>query len=163
MTIIARQCGAASPMPSSSSQTKHRSDHCTDQARGVALSPHVVAVDSGSTDSGPQKLGLGSMTRSREAYVKDISLILRQAVPKRMSCWRRPVCHALPLVHTHSTARKRAGHDARLLPQEWLRSRVGLQKLVNKDRHDPFRSDADGPFVASIAKSGGNAYWSVAS
>jgi hypothetical protein len=68
------------------------------------LSPHVVAIDSGSTDSGPQKLGLGSMTRSREAYVKDISLILRQAVPKRMSCWRRPVCHALPLVHTHSTA-----------------------------------------------------------
>jgi len=53
-------------------------------ARGAALSPHVVTIDSGSTDSGPQKLGLGSMTCSREAYIKDISLILRQAVPKRI-------------------------------------------------------------------------------
>src|SRR3954468_14836977 len=44
--------------------------------QGVALRPDVITVDSGSTDSGPQKLGLGQMTSSRDAYAKDIALLL---------------------------------------------------------------------------------------
>jgi hypothetical protein len=44
--------------------------------KGVELKPAAITVDSGSTDSGPQKLGLGSMTCSREMYVKDISALL---------------------------------------------------------------------------------------
>jgi hypothetical protein len=44
--------------------------------KGVAMKPDIITVDSGSTDSGPQKLGLGDMTATREAYVKDISLML---------------------------------------------------------------------------------------
>ena len=43
---------------------------------GLALEPHAITIDSGSTDSGPQKLGLGEMTCSREAYVKDIEVLL---------------------------------------------------------------------------------------
>src|SRR5690349_19815530 len=43
---------------------------------GLALEPHAITIDSGSTDSGPQKLGLGEMTCSREAYVKDIEALL---------------------------------------------------------------------------------------
>ena len=43
---------------------------------GLAQKPHAVTIDSGSTDSGPQKLGLGEMTCSREAYVKDIEVLL---------------------------------------------------------------------------------------
>ena len=43
---------------------------------GLALKPHAITIDSGSTDSGPQKLGLGEMTCSREAYVKDIEVLL---------------------------------------------------------------------------------------
>jgi hypothetical protein len=43
---------------------------------GLALRPHAITIDSGSTDSGPQKLGLGEMTCSREAYVKDIEVLL---------------------------------------------------------------------------------------
>ncbi|MBV8410054.1 MAG: acyclic terpene utilization AtuA family protein, partial [Alphaproteobacteria bacterium] len=43
---------------------------------GLAQRPHAITVDSGSTDSGPQKLGLGEMTCSREAYVKDIEVLL---------------------------------------------------------------------------------------
>src|SRR5467141_3028916 len=43
---------------------------------GLALQPHAITIDSGSTDSGPQKLGLGEMTCSREAYVKDIEVLL---------------------------------------------------------------------------------------
>ncbi len=43
---------------------------------GLALKPHAITINSGSTDSGPQKLGLGEMTCSREAYVKDIEVLL---------------------------------------------------------------------------------------
>jgi hypothetical protein len=43
---------------------------------GLARQPHAITIDSGSTDSGPQKLGLGEMTCSREAYVKDIEVLL---------------------------------------------------------------------------------------
>src|SRR5258705_8469634 len=43
---------------------------------GLALQPHAITIDSGSTDSGPQKLGRGEMTCSREAYVKDIAVLL---------------------------------------------------------------------------------------
>ena len=45
--------------------------------RGLALKPHAITIDSGSTDSGPQKLGKGEMTCSREAYVKDIEVLLQ--------------------------------------------------------------------------------------
>jgi hypothetical protein len=44
--------------------------------KGLTLRPHAITIDSGSTDSGPQKLGLGEMTCSREAYVKDIEVLL---------------------------------------------------------------------------------------
>ena len=44
--------------------------------QGLAQKPHAITIDSGSTDSGPQKLGLGEMTCSREAYVKDIEVLL---------------------------------------------------------------------------------------
>lgn len=44
--------------------------------RGLALRPHAITIDSGSTDSGPQKLGLGSMTCSRDAYVRDLTVLL---------------------------------------------------------------------------------------
>ena len=45
--------------------------------KGLDLEPHAITVDSGSTDSGPQKLGLGAMTCSRDAYMKDLSLVLK--------------------------------------------------------------------------------------
>src|SRR6185312_2069897 len=43
---------------------------------GLARKPHAITIDSGSTDSGPQKLGLGEMTCSREAYLKDLEVLL---------------------------------------------------------------------------------------
>ncbi|HEY6983368.1 acyclic terpene utilization AtuA family protein [Reyranella sp.] len=43
---------------------------------GLAQQPHAITIDSGSTDSGPQKLGLGEMTCSREAYLKDLEVLL---------------------------------------------------------------------------------------
>jgi len=52
--------------------------------KGVALKPDVITVDSGSTDSGPQKLGAGVMTCSREAYVKDISVLLKACFEHRL-------------------------------------------------------------------------------
>src|SRR5262249_9166852 len=44
--------------------------------KGLALKPHAITIDAGSTDSGPQKLGLGEMTCSREAYIKDMEGLL---------------------------------------------------------------------------------------
>ncbi|KAI8679227.1 hypothetical protein NCS57_00199900 [Fusarium keratoplasticum] len=39
--------------------------------------PIAIILDSGSTDSGPQKLALGSMSCPRSAYAKDLSKLLR--------------------------------------------------------------------------------------
>lgn len=50
--------------------------------RGLDMRPDVITVDSGSTDSGPQKLGLGQMTCSPEAYARDLALLLA-AGPER--------------------------------------------------------------------------------
>lgn len=47
-----------------------------DFKEGIRRKPHVITVDSGSTDSGPQKLGNGSLTCTYEAYYKDISILL---------------------------------------------------------------------------------------
>ncbi|NLH02526.1 MAG: DUF1446 domain-containing protein [Clostridiales bacterium] len=52
--------------------------------KGIDRNPDVIAVDSGSTDSGPHKLGLGVMTCSKEAYYKDISNILEAAHEKKI-------------------------------------------------------------------------------
>jgi len=52
--------------------------------KGLELNPEVITVDSGSTDSGPHKLGLGSMTCSQEAYYKDISLLLEAGYEKKI-------------------------------------------------------------------------------
>jgi hypothetical protein len=43
---------------------------------GAGMAPDVIALDSGSTDSGPQKLGLGHMTCGREAYERDLAMLL---------------------------------------------------------------------------------------
>jgi len=45
--------------------------------KGLDMKPDVIAVDSGSTDSGPHKLGLGDMTCSKDAYQRDISKLLK--------------------------------------------------------------------------------------
>lgn len=39
--------------------------------------PTAIILDSGSTDSGPQKLALGSMSCPRSAYANDLSKLLR--------------------------------------------------------------------------------------
>jgi len=43
---------------------------------GLKENPDVITVDSGSTDSGPHKLGMGALTCSMESYYKDISILL---------------------------------------------------------------------------------------
>ena len=50
-----------------------------DFKEGLNRKPHIIAVDSGSTDSGPQKLGDGSTTCTIEAYYRDIGILLEAA------------------------------------------------------------------------------------
>ena len=45
-------------------------------ARGLAMSPHVIACDAGSTDSGPAYLGGGKPKLSRSALKRDLRLML---------------------------------------------------------------------------------------
>lgn len=52
--------------------------------KGVDLRPHAITVDSGSTDSGPQKLGLGAMTSSREAYMNDLEVLLEAGFERKI-------------------------------------------------------------------------------
>lgn len=44
--------------------------------KGLEMEPHAITVDAGSTDSGPQKLALGLMTCSYEAYYDEIEILL---------------------------------------------------------------------------------------
>lgn len=39
--------------------------------------PTAIILDSGSTDSGPEKLALGGMSTPRSAYLKDLTKLLR--------------------------------------------------------------------------------------
>lgn len=39
--------------------------------------PTAIILDSGSTDSGPEKLALGNMSNPRTGYVRDLSRLLR--------------------------------------------------------------------------------------
>jgi hypothetical protein len=48
--------------------------------RGLALAPHVVACDAGSTDAGPAYLGAGQAYFSPEAVGRDLRLMLRGAL-----------------------------------------------------------------------------------
>jgi hypothetical protein len=47
--------------------------------RGLALKPHVIAVDAGSSDPGPYYLGAGVSFTGREPVKRDLRLILRGA------------------------------------------------------------------------------------
>ncbi len=47
------------------------------KATGV---PTALILDSGSTDSGPQKLALGGMTVPRSSYVRDLRKLLNSAL-----------------------------------------------------------------------------------
>jgi hypothetical protein len=49
-------------------------------ARGIALRPHVIACDAGSTDGGPAYLGAGMPYFSPEAVGRDLRLMLRGAL-----------------------------------------------------------------------------------
>ena len=42
--------------------------------------PVAVCVDSGSTDSGPEKLALGTMTCPEEAYVRELTKVIKPVV-----------------------------------------------------------------------------------
>lgn len=46
---------------------------------GMSWDPHYIAVDAGSTDSGPADLGAGTCRYSRRAYARDLKLILGAA------------------------------------------------------------------------------------
>ena len=84
---------------------------------GLALKPHAITIDSGSTNSGPQKLGLGEMTCSREAYVKDIEVLLEAQheakIPAADLLGRRrrhqPACRCLPRHHRRDRPAGAAG------------------------------------------------------
>lgn len=52
--------------------------------RGLEMNPDVIAVDSGSTDSGPHKIALGSMTCTYEAYYKEIEILLTSGYERKI-------------------------------------------------------------------------------
>jgi hypothetical protein len=47
---------------------------------GISRRPHLIALDAGSTDGGPQKLGKGSGIVSERATKRDLGIILSEAV-----------------------------------------------------------------------------------
>ena len=48
--------------------------------KGLAMRPHFIGVDAGSTDSGPTDLATGTCRYSEAAYRRDLKLLLSAAV-----------------------------------------------------------------------------------
>ncbi len=51
---------------------------------GLAMDPHLIAVDAGSTDPGPYYLGAGVSFTDRRAVKRDLELILPAALPRHI-------------------------------------------------------------------------------
>lgn len=51
---------------------------------GMKRNPHLVAVDAGSTDPGPYYLGAGVSFTDRDAVKRDLEIMLKAAVPKKI-------------------------------------------------------------------------------
>ena len=123
---------------------------------GLALKPHAITIDSGSTDSGPQKLGLGEMTCSREAYVKDIEVLLEAQhetrIPAADLLGRRrrhqPACRCLPRHHRRDRQAARLALQARL---DLRRHRQGPHRPRAQGR--PHRAARPGAAARSSARS----------
>ena len=54
--------------------------------RGMEKSPHLIAVDAGSTDPGPYYLGAGKSFTSRSAVGRDLSIILKASIETSIPC-----------------------------------------------------------------------------
>ena len=94
---------------------------------GLAQKPHAITIDSGSTDSGPQKLGLGEMTCSREAYVKDIEVLLEAQHEAQ-----DPAADLVGRRRRHQSSRRcLSRHRHRYRPQ----ARLALQARLDLCRH----------------------------
>ena len=52
--------------------------------RGLEKNPDLIAVDAGSTDAGPHKLGAGVGIVSRQATKKDLELMLRAGFERKI-------------------------------------------------------------------------------
>ena len=52
--------------------------------RGLEWHPDFIGADSGSTDFGPYCLGSGKAQFSQRAYARDLRILLREAVPRRI-------------------------------------------------------------------------------
>lgn len=48
-----------------------------DFMEGIKRKPDIISIDSGSTDSGPQKLALGEMTCTEDAYFSEIKALVK--------------------------------------------------------------------------------------
>ena len=52
--------------------------------RGIESGVDAMIVDSGSTDPGPYLLGLGQTIVPRDAYIRDVSLMLKAAAERKI-------------------------------------------------------------------------------
>ena len=52
--------------------------------KGLARNPDIISIDAGSTDSGPQKLALGEMTCTEEAYHKEMDIVIEAGLRKKI-------------------------------------------------------------------------------
>ncbi len=52
--------------------------------RGIDQGVDAMIVDSGSTDPGPYQLGLGRMLVTREAYIRDLSILLKACAERKI-------------------------------------------------------------------------------
>lgn len=52
--------------------------------QGLALEPHFVACDAGTTDAGPFALGMGISAFPRAAIARDMAVLLRHTVPRKV-------------------------------------------------------------------------------
>ncbi|WP_264739598.1 DUF1446 domain-containing protein [Cytobacillus firmus] len=71
--------------------------------RGMDENPHGIIVDAGSTDAGPHKLGAGVSIVSRRALKKDLEIMIKNGVPRKIPIIIGSAGGAGARIHVEST------------------------------------------------------------
>ncbi|KAL2882105.1 hypothetical protein SGCOL_002367 [Colletotrichum sp. CLE4] len=132
--------------------------------------PSVIIVDSGSTDGGPYKLGMGKMTCGRGSYTRDLEPILAACYHHKIKVLigsaggdgsNKHVVEMLDLVkeitesngYSFKVATIQAGMD-----REWIKSRISQNRVRPCGPVEPLVSEVVDSAVDVVAQMGSEPY-----
>lgn len=128
--------------------------------------PAAIIVDSGSTDGGPYKLGMGKMTCGRGSYVRDLEPMLAAAFHHKIKVLISSVGgdgsnkHVQEMLEIVTEITKRNGYSFKVatistdLGQDVIKTRIGDGKVSPCGPVEPLTNNAVDAAVDIVAQMG---------